>query len=508
MQHSYQYILLSSSLLFMGLSIYFHLHQKEKWAISFLLLGAFLLRLLMTGLDDFLNDWDERYHALVAKNMVLEPFRPMLRAEPILPYNYQNWTQNHIWLHKQPLFLWQMALSMRIFGINEMALRLPSALLGLLTVFCTYQIGKIVTTERIAYISAFLFSFAFYQLKLTSGAHQIDHNDVVFLGYVTASIWALLVFHKTEKNKIIYLLLIGVFVGLAVLTKWLTACVVYAAWGIAVLLDKEKRTQIIEYVYISISFLITCLVALPWQIYIAKTFPQENTWERDYNWRHITEVIEGHTAPVWYYLDETNYQYGAASLILILAGAYFFWKKSQYIWGRNVVFLSVGIVYFFFSVIAKSIGSSYVYVMAALLYLWQGAAVSEIISKWEYKFPAKSFFVGILLFFAIYAAGFDRLYHRIACDKGIEQRIEKQHQRQIYQKLDHILPEKHIIFNTKAEIEAMFYSHHNYYTAWLTETQYQDLKAKGYKMAYFMPEKEGETPAFIANDKEIKILSY
>ena len=492
----------------MGLSLYSHLQQKEKLAINFLLLGAFLLRLLMTGLDDFLHDWDERYHALVAKNMLLQPFSPMLRAEPVLPYNYQNWTQNHIWLHKQPLFLWQMALSMRIFGVNEMALRLPSAFMGLLTVFSTYQIGKIVTTERIAYISAFLLTFAFYQLKLTSGAHQIDHNDVVFLGYVTASIWAVLAFQQAEKKAYSWLILIGMLVGCAVLTKWLTGCVVYAAWGIAVLLDKEKGRQIAEYGYIAISFALTCLVALPWQIYIAVTFPPENTWERDYNWRHVTEVVEGHTAPVWYYLDETNYQYGAASLILILVGAYFFWKKSSYSWGRNLIFLSVGMVYFFFSVIAKSIGSSYVYVMAALLYLWQGAAVEAIISRWENRFSTKLFFTGILLFFALYAAGFDRLYHRIACDKNIEERLTKENERKTFQKLDSLLPEKQVIFNTKAEIEAMFYSHHNYYTGWLTEAQYQELKQKGYKMAYFSPENEADIPVFLKNDTEIKAVFY
>lgn len=506
MQYNYQYILLLSSLISMGISIYFHLQQKAKWAISFLLLGAFLLRLLMIGLDDFLNDWDERYHALVAKNMVSNLFVPMLRAEPVLPYNYQNWTQNHIWLHKQPLFLWQMALSMRIFGINEMAMRLPSAILGLFTIFCTYQIGKMLTTERIAYISAFLFSFAFYQLKLTSGAHQIDHNDVIFLGYVTASIWALLRFQLAEKKQYYWLPIIGILMGCAILTKWLTAGVVYAAWGIAVLLDKEKRIQIIEYVYISVSFLITCLVVLPWQIYIAKTFPQENAWERDYNWRHVTEVIEGHTAPVWYYLDETNYQYGAASLILILVGAYFFWKKSTYTFGRNIIFLSVSIVYFFFSFIAKSIGSSYVYVMAAFLYLWQGAAVEVAIEKLEKKYPYKNVFILMILFFALYAAGFDRLYHRIACDKNLTERHQKQHERKIYQQLDSILPEKHVIFNTKSEIEAMFYSKHNYYTGWLTEAQYKELKQKGYKLAYFSAEKE--IPIFLQQDSSAKKLLY
>ncbi len=38
-----------------------------------------------------LHDWDERYHALVAKNMIEQPFKPMLYKNPVLPYDYKDW---------------------------------------------------------------------------------------------------------------------------------------------------------------------------------------------------------------------------------------------------------------------------------------------------------------------------------------------------------------------------------------------------------------------------------
>ena len=85
---------------------------------------------VFAGSDLFLHDWDERYHALVAKNMMDDPFTPMLYQNPILGYDIENWCGNHIWLHKQPLPLWMMSASMSVFGINEIALRLPSILLG------------------------------------------------------------------------------------------------------------------------------------------------------------------------------------------------------------------------------------------------------------------------------------------------------------------------------------------------------------------------------------------
>src|SRR5687768_6910766 len=107
--YTLQYILLGAGLLFIAGSLVLY-PRHPKYALSSLLAGTFILRVFMAQLDPFLNLWDERYHALVAKNMMLEPFKPMLYANPVLPYSFDSWTNNHIWLHKQPLFLWQIAL--------------------------------------------------------------------------------------------------------------------------------------------------------------------------------------------------------------------------------------------------------------------------------------------------------------------------------------------------------------------------------------------------------------
>jgi hypothetical protein len=77
-----------------------------------ILLGGTMLRLW--GLSDtFLHAWDERYHALVAKNFISNPFMPVLYKTPLLPYDYHQWVINHIWLHKQPLTLWSAILAIK-----------------------------------------------------------------------------------------------------------------------------------------------------------------------------------------------------------------------------------------------------------------------------------------------------------------------------------------------------------------------------------------------------------
>lgn len=108
-----------------------------KWLLFFLLVIGFLLR-LYTANDKYLHNWDERYHALVAKNMMTEPFAPKLYKNPVLDYDYRYWSSNHIWLHKQPFPLWCITLSFKLFGVNELALRLPSIFLTTLGIYLTF----------------------------------------------------------------------------------------------------------------------------------------------------------------------------------------------------------------------------------------------------------------------------------------------------------------------------------------------------------------------------------
>ena len=136
----------------------------------------------------YIHDWDERFHALVAKNMMAHPFRPTLIAHPVLDYNVADWANNHVWVHKQPVFLWQMALSMNLFGVSPFAVRLPSAILGVFMIYFVYDIGrKWLKRDDVAYIGAFLATFSYYALELTSGWRSLEHNDLVFTVYMTVA---------------------------------------------------------------------------------------------------------------------------------------------------------------------------------------------------------------------------------------------------------------------------------------------------------------------------------
>jgi len=117
----------------------------------------------MAAVDPFLQDWDERFHALVAKNLIHHPLTPMLRLDPIMAFKIEDWCCNHIWVHKQPLFLWQMALSMKLFGVNEVAMRLPSVIMGTISIYFVYDLAnRWIKNIDISFVAALLFAVSNY----------------------------------------------------------------------------------------------------------------------------------------------------------------------------------------------------------------------------------------------------------------------------------------------------------------------------------------------------------
>ena len=98
-----QLVFLFSGLLSFLLSLFFYLKDKEKFSVLFLLLTALSVYCFAALLDPFLNIYDERFHALVAKNLMHHPLKPTLYDDPVVNMPYDRWDRYHIWLHKQLL---------------------------------------------------------------------------------------------------------------------------------------------------------------------------------------------------------------------------------------------------------------------------------------------------------------------------------------------------------------------------------------------------------------------
>lgn len=300
------------------------IRRRELIQLLLLCLAALAIRCYMATIDPFLHTWDEQFHALVARNMMDNPLVPMLRKGQLLPYNYRDWGSTTVWLHKQPLFMWQMALSMKLFGTSLFAMRLPSLILSTAMVPMIYHLCRNLRASHFTAIAAAgMHAFSFYHLELVSGREGMDHNDAAFSFYVLASLWSLSCYLRTPNWK--WAVATGLFSGGAILCKWLTGLVVYLGWGVVTLISRRDRRRNIK--DLALSLAATATVAVPWQLYILSRFPLEARHEYAHNNKHISEVVEGHGGNWDHYFQEFPHYFGdticwlvPVGVLLMLAG--------------------------------------------------------------------------------------------------------------------------------------------------------------------------------------------
>lgn len=291
-------------------------------ALLLVVLCGLILRIYAAG-DLHLHEWDERYHALVAKNLIEHPLHPTLYDVPVLPYDFKNWTHNHTWVHKQPVPLWTMALSMSVFGVHEIGLRLPSILLTTLGIWITFFIARYLTGKKIAFVAAILYSIHGLIIELMAGRAATDHIDVFFLFFIQLSVFFAIRFF--QSGKVFFNIMCGLSIGLAILSKWLPALIVLPVW-ILLALDTQRfarRKMLIHFLMLCSTIL---LVALPWQLYIFSRFPVEATWESRYNLLHILKGLDDHGRPFYYHFDKLRILYGEMIYPALL---WFFYKSFK-----------------------------------------------------------------------------------------------------------------------------------------------------------------------------------
>lgn len=338
-------------------------------------------------IDPYLNSWDEQYHALVAKNLVNNPSVPVLIKNSTSVLDYRNWTNNHVWLHKQPLFLYQIALSIKIFGANVFAVRFPSIILHALTTVLCFSIAKRFLLNNFALLAALLFGVSDYYNDYVSGAIGMDHNDVAFMFYVVASFWAWLKYQDSKSKKWVYL--IGVLSGGAILTKWLVGLVVFSGWGISIIIFERKN--LVDWLNLFTAFFISILIALPWQIYCATYFPKEYFYELSNNSKHFISVVENHGGSVLFYWENMKYVFGKGDAIrwIIVVGFILFLvkafqKNKAFVFGATCFLVT----YLFFS-IAQTKLQGYVTIVSIFGFIMLLIPFQYLFNLFETKFPIK-----------------------------------------------------------------------------------------------------------------------
>lgn len=272
---------------------------RTKTSVVLLTAAAFILRCIAATLDPFLNQWDECFHALVAKRMLDDPFTPWLFAPGVLPTT-EAWTQAGLWLHKPPFFLWQMSASLAVFGLEPWAVRIPSALWLSALVPVTYRMGFLLAGERVGWIAALLATSSYYFMELTAGAVTTDHNDAVFIATVGCSWWALL--EHWNDGRLRWALLAGLFAGCAILTKVFVGAVVFLPWSLAFLLwrDRNACRGWITGAGVAIG------ICVLWFGSLAVRFPEALAAQLAFDTGHLGQLVEGHAGGADFHFNVIN----------------------------------------------------------------------------------------------------------------------------------------------------------------------------------------------------------
>lgn len=238
--------------------------------------------------------WDEIKHAIVARNLMKHPLKPTLFDQPYLLYDYRFWGENHVWLHKPPYAMWQIALSYYIFGVNTFALRLPSVIMSGLAVLVTYLIGSELYDKRVGLAAAFLQAVNPLMMNLVHGYVFSDHINTALIFWVELSCYLLIRGIKTGKTK--YYIWSGVAQGLGYLSKSYLCLI---SFGIAVAIFVLAKIGVLKSCKENIKAksvfaqaLFSMLVAAPWVIFCLIKYPKEFIYENFMVLAHLYRGVE------------------------------------------------------------------------------------------------------------------------------------------------------------------------------------------------------------------------
>jgi len=285
--------------------------------ILFFLVRAFLWENISTKA---LYDFDEARYAEVAKNVIktnnwLVPLAGGPDEPRKMPYlTLNNGSQLYPYFWKPPFHTLVISVFYRLFGVNELAVRLPSLLSGFgILIIVFFLARKYWPKQRI--------------LPYLAVALLVTHNDFGFLTSYGNSdslllFLSLLSLYFALDKSLKTAVLAGVFMGLAFLTKsvavyWLPL-IIFCQFLFLQTKDWFRRLVIIASVFM--------LALIPWHLFMCQQFGSvfinrfflANTFER-------AAGLSGNQAPIyWYLIYLLNFWQGLVFFGVILA-----WKVSK-----------------------------------------------------------------------------------------------------------------------------------------------------------------------------------
>lgn len=291
----------------------FYSDSPERFYL--ILLGLLSFIFLFVGMGAYpLVDVDETRYAVMSRDL--------------LHHNWNFLMLNGVpFIEKPPLYFWITALSIKLFGFHEYAIRLPMSILATLTVFFTYYIGKKIKTPKFGFYTATIMMANVFFIMLT----RVAIIDMVFTALLTWTIYfGLLTEFVKDNNKKWCWAAFYLCMSFAFLAKGLLAIVFPCAIiGIHRIINKSVK-EIFKPQYILSGLVLFLLINLPWHLSMYKEYGFEFIWVY-FILHHFERLVNadalGKTRPFLYFIPVFFVGFLPWSLHFIGAIVDFFKKK-------------------------------------------------------------------------------------------------------------------------------------------------------------------------------------
>jgi 4-amino-4-deoxy-L-arabinose transferase-like glycosyltransferase len=214
--------------------------------------------------------------------------------------------------HKPALLYWLQVGAYSLFGINEFAARLPSALAALATVLLAYELGRRLFNPIAGLLSGLILGSS----ALFCAAAHFANPDSLLVTFTTATLtffWL-----GFSRGRRAWWLASGVAAGFGVLAKGPVGFVLPAAVIVLFLVWAGQWRLLFGRVWIH-ACLLCGLVALPW--YVLVTLDTKREFLADFLLNHNLEralnPMEQHGGPPWYYIAVVVLGLGTWSVFVI-----------------------------------------------------------------------------------------------------------------------------------------------------------------------------------------------
>lgn len=497
---------IAAGFLFFAGSLIAFLYKRYGLALLLLVAGGAALRIMLVLMDPFLHSWDEQFHALVARNLSVHPLHPTLIDQPVLPYDPKDWTQNHTWLHKPPFFLWLMAGSIKLFGANVLAVRLPTLLFSILLVPLIYRTGSLLRSRETGFIAALFYAASGFQAHLVAGQLNTDHNDFIFFGLVVLACWALCEYAVT-KTGWRFALLCGFFSGCAILTKYLPGLLPLGMFGLLVLLKPEWRTSFLHWKHLAGAGLVCAAVVIPWHVFARMQWPAESAFVSEHYSAHLQSDF-GHPGSWYFHLQELIINYGWWFTLLIVPGFILLLRQTMHkalVWSIGT---GVLLTYVFYSFVPIRM-PLFCLPVSFFLFICAAAGMEFLFSGMKLMLQKKAAPVvaGTLFALVIILANLSHIEF-LHCDRDGNDlyRQTRLHNKAAFEKIDAAAGKRpYVLFNCSSYtfISAMFYTGQTAYHGLPDEAQFQKLKNGPLHILIL---DDGHLPAYIRAGENVELL--